>query len=98
MDVSETDRETCLGLQELHVSQIAQRTNDIMRILTLIATIFMPMSFIAGLYGMNFDPNISPYNMPEIKWYFGYPYALLLMSVVSIMMVALFWRRGWFRA
>jgi magnesium transporter len=98
MDVSETDRETCLELQELHVSQIAQRTNDIMRILTLIATIFMPMSFVAGLYGMNFDAGVSPYNMPETRWYFGYPYALLLMAVLSVLMVASFWRRGWFRA
>ena len=46
--------------------------NEIMKTLTIIATIFMPLSFIAGLYGMNFDTNVSPWNMPELEWKYGY--------------------------
>lgn len=95
MDVAETDRESCLSLQELYLSEISQRTNEVMKTLTLIATIFMPMTFVAGVYGMNFNPQASPWNMPELEWWFGYPFALGLMFLMGASMVLYFHRRGW---
>jgi Mg2+ and Co2+ transporter CorA len=68
---------------------------DIMRILTIISTIFIPITFITGVYGMNFDPNISKWNMPELKYPYGYPLTLLAMLAVSIMMILYFKRKKW---
>ena len=66
-----------------------------MKVLTIIATIFIPLSFIAGVYDMNFSTEASPLNMPETQWYLGYPLALLLMATVGGGMVWFFFRRGW---
>jgi magnesium transporter len=71
------------------------RMNEIMKVLTIIATIFIPLGFIAGVYGMNFDHAISPFNMPELHWYFGYPLALGLMLAVAGGLLAYFRRKGW---
>ena len=60
----------------------------------IIATIFMPLSFIAGLYGMNFD-TASPWNLPELHWHYGYLYALGLMGAVVVSMLAYFKRKRW---
>jgi magnesium transporter len=60
-----------------------------MKVLTIIATIFMPLTFIAGVYGMNFE------NMPELKWSWGYPAVLLLMFFISITMFIFFWKKKW---
>lgn len=96
LDVAETDRETCVALQELALAEIGLRTNDVMRVLTLMTTVFMPLTLIAGIYGMNFSPDSSPLNMPELKWYFGYPIALAEMGLLALAMIVFFWRRGWF--
>jgi hypothetical protein len=69
--------------------------NEIMKTLTIIATIFLPLSFIAGVYGMNFNPQASPRNMPELNWRYGYFYSLALMAIVAAAMLWLFKRRGW---
>ncbi|MCP4327153.1 MAG: hypothetical protein GY791_01785 [Alphaproteobacteria bacterium] len=69
--------------------------NEVMKVLTIIATIFIPLSFITGVYGMNFDPAVSPWNMPELGWYFGYPFALAVMAVIGCGLLFYFWRRGW---
>jgi len=82
---------------DLHMSSVGNRTNETMKVLTIIATIFMPLSFIAGLYGMNFDRTSSPWNMPELGWYLGYPFALLLMLLVVIAFISFFWAHGWLR-
>jgi magnesium transporter len=95
LDMTETYRDFATSLFELYLSTVSNRMNEIMKVLTIIATIFMPMSVIASIYGMNFDPEKSPWNMPELGWYFGYPFALGLMALVAIVMLALFWRRGW---
>ncbi|HUP78499.1 MAG TPA: CorA family divalent cation transporter, partial [Pirellula sp.] len=58
------------------------------------STIFMPLSFIAGVYGMNFEPS-SPWNMPELKWYYGYPFSLALMGAVAFGLVIYFRGRRW---
>ena len=96
LDVADTYRETCADLRELHFSQVTQRDADAGKALTVVATFFLPMSFIAGLYGMNFDTK-SPYNMPELEWWFGYPFALLLMLVTGTGLLFWAWRAGWLR-
>jgi magnesium transporter len=65
-------------------------------VLTIIATIFIPLSFVAGVYGMNFDNSASSWNMPELAWMFGYPAVLSFMGLVAGTMLFFFWRRGWF--
>jgi magnesium transporter len=95
MDLIENYREVGSGLMDLYLSSISKRMNDVMKVLTIIATIFIPLSFVAGLYGMNFDPGRSPWNMPELGWYWGYPFALGTMSAVALAMLVFFWRKGW---
>jgi magnesium transporter len=95
VDLAETYREVCSDLRELQFAQISLRTNEVMRVLTIIATIFMPLSFIASLYGMNFNSAASVWNMPELNWRLGYPFALSLMLSVSLVMLWLFRRWGW---
>ncbi|MBX3443146.1 MAG: magnesium/cobalt transporter CorA [Planctomyces sp.] len=94
MDVVETYREMCSDLRDYYYAVVSQRTNDVMRVLTIVATIFMPLSFIASVYGMNFETE-SPYNMPELGWRLGYPFALGLMASVAGGMLIYFYRKGW---
>jgi magnesium transporter len=74
---------------------MSNRMNEIMKVLTITATIFIPLTFVAGIYGMNFDPSASPWNMPELRWRFGYPSALLVMAVMAGVMLLYFRRRKW---
>lgn len=98
VDILETYRERTAGLTDLYLSSLSNKMNEIMKVLTIIATIFIPLGFIAGLYGMNFDPEVSPLNMPELHWYYGYPFALGLMLAISGVLVVYFWRKGWIGA
>jgi magnesium transporter len=66
-----------------------------MRVLTVISSIFIPLTFLAGIWGMNFDHSASPYNMPELGWRFGYFYALAMMLAVAIGMIIFFKRKKW---
>lgn len=95
IDSIETNREMVIGLFDMYMSGLSNRMNEVMKVLTIIATIFIPLTFIAGIYGMNFDPEVSPFNMPELNWYFGYPLSLLLMLIVSLGMLLYFRRKGW---
>lgn len=95
MDALETYREVASGLIDVHLSMLSTRMNEIMKLLTVIATIFIPLGFVASLYGMNFDASRSPWNMPELRWYFGYPFALSVMLVVGIGLLIYFRFRGW---
>lgn len=97
VDVNETYREICADLRELHYSQISQRTNEVVKVLTIISTIFMPLSFIASLYGMNFDTSASPYNMPELRNPYGYPLVLTCMGLSAALLLFYFYRRGWLK-
>ena len=72
VDVLETFRDATRNIMDIYLSSISIRTNEIMRVLTVISSIFIPLTFIAGVYGMNFDPKLSPFNMPELEWPFGY--------------------------
>jgi magnesium transporter len=98
MDVVETHRELCADLRDFYYAVVSQRTNEVMKFLTIVATIFMPLSFIVGVYGMNFDPNVSPWNMPELKWAYGYPFAWGIMLAVLLGMLWYFKRRGWLQS
>jgi magnesium transporter len=83
------------GLMEAYRSAVNVRANEVMRVLTVFATVFLPLSFIASLYGMNFNPQASPFNMPELNWYAGYPFALTLMAAIAAGLLLFFHRRGW---
>lgn len=95
LEMSETHRDTLTGLIELHMSLASARTNEVVNLLTIVSTIFIPLGFLAGLWGMNFDPDVSPWNMPELSFYFGYPMALGLMLVIALGLLWYFRRKGW---
>jgi magnesium transporter len=95
MDLVDTYREISSGLTDLYMSSVSNRMNDVMKMLTVIATIFIPLTFIAGLYGMNFNTAVSPFNLPELNWYWGYPAALAIMAVIAGLLVLYFKRKGW---
>ena len=95
IDVIETYRELASSLTDVYLSAVSNKMNEVMKLLTVISTIFIPLTFIAGIYGMNFNPEVSPWNMPELNWYFGYPLCLTLMIVISSSLYYFFWRKGW---
>ncbi|MFC3227272.1 magnesium/cobalt transporter CorA [Marinibaculum pumilum] len=95
IEMTEMYRELTTGLLDIYLSSASARTNEVMRVLTIIATIFIPLGTVAGIYGMNFDPQVSPWNMPELSWYYGYPYAIGLMATMAGAMLFYFWRKGW---
>lgn len=96
MDMVETYRELASGLMDVYLSSVGNKMNEIMKLLTVISSIFIPLTFIAGLYGMNFNTEKSPWNMPELNWYWGYPLCLASMFAIFCGLVYFFWRRGWF--
>ena len=96
IDMVETYRELTSGLMDVYLSAVGNRMNEVMKFLTVISTIFIPLTFVAGIYGMNFNTEISPLNMPELNWYWGYPICLAVMAAIAAGLVSFFWRRGWF--
>jgi magnesium transporter len=94
-DFVEGTRERASELADLYLAMMGERTNQVMKVLTIISTIFIPLTFLCGLYGMNFDGAVSPFNMPELRWRYGYPALLLLMLVVFLGQILFFRRRGW---
>jgi magnesium transporter len=94
LDILEVYREIASGLVDLQLTTISNRMNEAMKVLAIIGTVFMPMTFIAGLYGMNFDRH-SPLNMPELGWKYGYLFALGLMLASAVFVVWSLLRRGW---
>lgn len=89
IDAIENYREISSSQLDLYMSSISQRLNEIMKVLTIMSTIFVPMTFIASFYGMNFV------HMPELKWQYGYLYALGLMALMAGCMLFYFWKKGW---
>jgi len=90
--ISETidvERDMMAGTMEAYLSVVANRTNDIMKVLTVFSAIMLPLTLIAGIYGMNFE------HMPELHWLHGYPFALGLMAATAAVMIVWFWRNGW---
>ena len=95
IDLLETYRELASGLTDIYLSSLSNRLNEIMKVLTIFSAIFIPLTFIAGIYGMNFNPERSPWNMPELNWKWGYPFSLGLMAAVTIGMLIYFRKKGW---
>ena len=95
MDIIETYREIVTGLLDVYMSSASAKLNETMKVLTIIATVFMPLGFLASLYGMNFDRSVSPWNMPELGWRLGYPFALAVMAATVVAMLLYFRRQGW---
>jgi magnesium transporter len=93
IDIIENYRDLTSGLMDVYHSSLSYRTNEIMRVLTLFSTFFMPLTFLVGVYGMNFHD--SPYNMPELSWRYGYPACWLVMISISITMFLYFRRKKW---
>jgi len=94
METVDTYRELCADLRDFYYAVMSQRTNEVMKVLTIVATIFMPLSFIAGVYGMNFD-TAYPLNMPELHWRYGYIFSLVLMALTAGGLLWFFARRHW---
>ena len=90
MDLVETYREMAGNLLELYLSSMSNRLNEAMRVLTVISTIFIPLSFLVGVYGMNFE------FMPELKWRWGYPAVWGVIVTVAVSMLVLFRKKRWF--
>ncbi len=95
MDMVETFREIASSLMDLVMTGVSNRMNEVMKVLTVLSTVFLPMTFIAGVYGMNFDPQRSPWNMPEIEWAYGYPFAIALMLTSAISLLVYYRSKGW---
>ena len=89
LDIVETHRELAGGLMDVYLSSVSNKMNEVMKVLTIIATIFIPLTFIAGIYGMNFE------RMPELRQPWGYAAVWAVMVAVAIVMLVLFRRKGW---
>jgi len=95
-------KELSTNLTEIYLSTVSNQMNDVMKILTIISSIFIPLTFIAGIYGMNFaatDPYTGkplPHNMPELREPNGYLYTLIAMGIIGVIQLVIFWRKGWF--
>ena len=89
IDTTEILRDSVSGLLDLYLSSVSQRTNEIMRVLTVMSTIFIPLTFLVGVYGMNFD------YMPELRWPWGYPALWLLMLACVAGMLITFRNKKW---
>jgi magnesium transporter len=101
MDMVESYKEVTSSIIDLYLSMVSNRMNEIMKVLTIISVIFIPLTFIAGVYGMNFsreDPHgrVIPDNMPELYVHHGYIYALIGMFAIGAIQLFIFWRKGWF--
>jgi len=92
-DLTETYRDLVSGARDIYLNTVAQSTNEVMKVLTVVATIFIPLTFVAGIYGMNFAG--GPYNMPELGWRYGYPAAMLGMVLMGAIMLLYFRRRDY---
>ena len=88
-DVTESYRDLVSGLSEIHLAMVANRTNDVMKTLAVVSAVILPLSLIAGIYGMNFD------NMPELHWPWAYFATLGLMAIITVVLLYAFWRKGW---
>ncbi len=104
IDLIDSHKDMTSSLIELYMSTVSNRMNEIMKVLTIISTIFIPLSFIVGLYGMNFareNPetgNTYRYSMPELYQPYGYPILIGLMAVLVLFQLYFFYRKGWFRS
>ena len=90
MDIVETFRDMVSGILDIYLSSLSNQMNQVMKVLTIISTLFIPLTFIAGVYGMNFD------NMPELRWHWGYFAVMGFMFTLLVLMLAYFKKKKWF--
>jgi magnesium transporter len=100
LDLAESYRDNISSLADLFLSDQSNRMNEVMKVLTIISSIFIPLSFVVGLYGMNFQPEDQhghklPLNMPELYSPLGYPILLAILAVIVAGQLFYFWRKGW---
>jgi magnesium transporter len=95
IDSVETLRETVSGLLDMYMTSVSNRMNEVMKVLTIIATIFIPLGFLAGVYGMNFDTGVSPFNLPELGWRYGYLLFWGMAVLIAAGLFVFFKRRRW---
>jgi len=93
VELVETYRDLVAGTRDIYLNSLSMSTNEVMKRLTVVATIILPLTFVVGVYGMNFEN--SAYNMPELQWTFGYPAVVLGMLAVAVVLVGYFRREGW---
>jgi len=89
IDTTESFRDVVSGMHDTYLSSISNRMNEVMKVLTIIATIFIPLTFLAGIYGMNFE------YMPELRWHWAYAAVWVVMGVVTVAMIVYFRKRRW---
>jgi magnesium transporter len=94
LDVVEFQKDSAQHLLDLYLNAASNRLNEIVRVLTIISVIFMPLTLIAGIYGMNFA-DAGPWSMPELRWRYGYPFALGLMVACTVGLLLFFHHKGW---
>ncbi|MDS0298995.1 magnesium/cobalt transporter CorA [Halogeometricum sp. S1BR25-6] len=92
VDLTETYRDLARGARDIYLSVVSQSTNEVMRRLTVVATIFIPLTFVVGVYGMNFS---GTGNMPELTWPYAYPAVMVGMTLVTVILLLYFEREGW---
>lgn len=93
VDLTETYRDLARGAREIYLNSLSQSTNEVMKTLTVVATIILPLTFVAGIFGMNFQG--GPYNMAELNWRYGYLAVMLGMALVAGTLLVYFRREGW---
>ena len=89
IDYVETFRDMISGMLDIYLSSLSNRMNEVMKLLTIISTLFIPLTFIVGLYGMNFN------YMPELQWVYGYPLVWIIMIIIGVIMIFYFKRKKW---
>jgi len=89
VDTIETFRDMVSGILDIYLSSLSNRMNEVMKVLTIIATLFIPLTFVAGIYGMNFK------SMPELEWRYGYVFAWVIMALIALLMLLYFRKKRW---
>jgi len=89
IDTIEALRDTVAGILDIYLSSMSNKMNEVMKLLTLVATIFIPLTFVAGIYGMNFE------YMPELKWRYGYGVVWIIMAAIGLGMIMYFRKKRW---
>ena len=96
IETIENYREIINGVLEVHLTNASHRMNQVIKLLTMISTIFIPLTFIVGIYGMNFNTQVSIFNMPELNWKYGYLFVMFIMLAIAVSLVVFFKRKKWF--
>jgi magnesium transporter len=97
LDLAETMRERVSNLTDLYLSSVGFRQNEVLKVLTVVSATFIPITFVAGVYGMNFDPAASPWSMPELRQPWGYVITWAVMLAIALGQLTFFWRKGWLK-